>query len=105
MAWSSPLDVADYSRLQTPDCKVAKNAISKAAKALRGLFENNEERIDLLVRHGLLHDKNTKSVTKELQKNVGEDPKLFWVLVREISTFEDGAEAVKKLQGMRTSSH
>ena len=94
------VDVKDYSGLQAPDGKVAKNAVEKAAKFLRALLTNNEERISLLVQHGLLQDGNTTSLTKQLRENIGKKPSLFWVLVRDISQFDDGAEAVKRLQGM-----
>ena len=99
MASCSPHNVEDYSQFLVPDGKTAKNAIAKAAKAIRELFSNNEERLDVLVLHGLLRDKNTKSLAKELQEKVVQDPRMFWVLVREISKFEDGAEAVRKLRG------
>lgn len=99
MALCSSPNVEDYSRFLLPDGKTAKNAIAKAAKAIRELFSNNEERLDVLIRHGLLRDKNTKNLAKQLQENVVQDPSIFWVLVREISKFEDGAEAVMKLRG------
>ena len=95
-----PVDVKDYGRLQAPDGKVAKNAVEKAAKFLRTLLTNNEKRISILVEHGLLQEGGTTSLTKQLRENIGKKPSLFWVLVREISQFEDGAEAVKRLQGM-----
>lgn len=79
---------------------MAKNAVEKAAKFLRALLTNNEKRISILVQHDLLQEDNTTSLTKQLRENIGKKPSLFWVLLREISQFEDGAEAVKRLQGM-----
>ena len=88
-----------YSGLRDPDPKVAKNAIAKAAKSLRNLLENDEEKLDVLFRHNLLRDKNTKSVAKQLQETIGQEPASFWVLLREIKKFADGAEAAGKLEG------
>jgi predicted metallo-beta-lactamase superfamily hydrolase len=96
---SSPSDKKCYSGLKAPDAKVAKNAIAKAAKALRTLLANDEEKLEILIQHGLLRDKNAKSVTKELQETVVQEPASFWVLLREIEKFADGAEAAKKLEG------
>lgn len=96
---SPPPDKKCYSGLKAPDAKVAKNAIAKAAKSLRALLANDEEKLDVLIQHGLLRDKNAKSVTKELQETVMQEPALFWVLLREIEKFADGAEAAKKLEG------
>ncbi len=101
MAASSPPGNERYSDLKAPDAKVAKNAIAKAAKALRTLLANDEKKLDILVKHRLLRDKNTKSVTKELQETILQEPALFWVLLREIENFADGAEAARKLEGMR----
>ena len=99
MAESSPADKKCYSGLKAPDAKVAKNAIAKAAKSLRTLLANDEEKLDVLIQHGLLRDKTTKSLTKELQETVVNEPALFWVLLREIENFADGAEAARKLEG------
>ena len=88
-----------YSGLRAPDPKVAKNAVSKAAKSLRNLLEEDEGKLDVLVQHKLLRDKNPKSVSKELQETVLQEPALFWVLLREIENFTDGTEAAKKLAG------
>lgn len=99
MAASSPADKKSYSGLKAPDAKVARNAIAKAAKSLRTLLANDEEKLDVLLRHGLLRDKNTKSLTKELQETIVHEPALFWVLLREVDKFADGAEAARKLEG------
>lgn len=99
MAASSPPDKKCYIGLKAPDAKVAKNAIAKAAKSLRALLANDEEKLEILIQHGLIRDKNAKSVTKELQETVMQEPALFWVLLREIEKFADGAEATKKLEG------
>ena len=98
MAASSPTS-SKYSGLKEPDGKTAKNAIAKAAKSLRALLANDGEKLDVLVRQGLLCDKNTKSFTKELQETVVREPALFWVLLREVENFADGAEAAAKLEG------
>ena len=100
MASASPPEVESYNGLEIPDGKTAKNAIAKAAKALRGLFTDQQERIDVLVQKGLLRHKNFESLTKELQLNVENNPALFWVLLGEISRLKDGAEAKRKLEGM-----
>ena len=88
-----------YCGLRAPDPKVAKNAVSKAAKSLRNLLEKDEDKLDVLVQYKLLRDKNPKSISKELQETVMQEPALFWVLLREIENFADGAEAAKKLAG------
>ena len=94
MAASSP-----YSRLKAPDARVAKNAIAKAVKSLYILLASDEGKLDILVQHGLLRDKNTKNITKELQETIVHKPALFWVLLREIENFADGAEAARILEG------
>lgn len=99
MASYSPPNLDSCSRLQAPDSKKAKKAIANAAKALRLLLTKNDERVEVLIRRGLVRDRNTKSLIKELQENVGRDPALFWVLLREVSKFQDGAEAAQKLEG------
>ena len=88
-----------YSGLKAPDAKMAKNAIAKAAKCLRILLENDEEKQKVLFQHGLLRDKDAESLSKELQKNIMQDPAMFWVLLREIVKFPDGIEAARKLEG------
>ena len=97
---SSPL-LRSYSGIKAPDAKVAKNAIAKAAKSLRSLLENDEEKRKVLFQHGLLRDKDPKSLSKELQETIVQDPALFWVLLRETESFADGAgaEAARKLEG------
>lgn len=104
MAASSPSDKKCYSGLKVPDAKVAKNAIAKAAKSLRTLLASDKEKLDVLVQHGLLRDKNAKSITKELQETIVHEPALFWVLLREIENFADGAEAARKLEGTLCST-
>lgn len=104
MAASSPSDKKCYSGLKVPDAKVAKNAIAKAAKSLRTLLASDKEKLDVLVQHGLLRDKNAKSITKELQETIVHEPALFWVLLREIEKFADGAEAARKLEGTLCST-
>ena len=99
MALASPRKLERYNGLEIPDGKTAKNAIAKAAKALRGLFTGQQERIDVLVQKGLLRHKNFESLIKELQLNVERQPSLFWVLLDEISKHGDGTDATRKLEG------
>ena len=105
MASHCPPDVERYSKLLAPDAKRAKSAVAKAAKSLRVLLTDKEERLAVLVEHGLLRDKNVESLTKELQDSVERSPALFWVLLREISVMEDGSEAAAKLEGMLHHDH
>ena len=101
MAASSQPSKKCYNGLKPPDAKVAKNALAKAAKSLKNLLDTDgEEKRDVLVQHGLLRDKNPESVTKELQKTIVQEPALFWVLLRDIENFADGAEAARKLEGI-----
>ena len=104
MAVSSPSDKKCYSGLKAPDAKMAKYAITKSAKSLHNLLASDEEKLDILVQHGLLRDKNAKSITKELQETIMHEPALFWVLLREIESFADGAEAARKLKGILCST-
>ena len=99
MAAYSPPDGELDSQRQAPDGKAAKKAIARAGKALRALLTNHEDRIEALVRQGLLKDKNTKDVVKELQEIVGNNPRLLDVLHSEISSFPEGTEAALRLQG------
>lgn len=97
-AYSPPGGELD-SRQQAPDSKAVKKTIARAGKALRALLTNHEDRLEALVRQGLLKDKNTKDVVKDLQENVGKNPSLLNVLLREISCFPEGTEAAVRLQG------
>lgn len=83
---------------QAPDAKAAKKAIARAGRALRALLTNYEDRIEALVRQGLLKDKNTKDVVKDLQEIVGKNPRLLDVLLREVSRFPNGTEVAARLQ-------
>ena len=98
MACQSQPDVERYNKLLAPDVKTAKNAIAKAAKSLRLLLTDNDARLGALVEHGLMRDKNPKSVSKELQDNVDKNPALFWTLIREIRLMDGGSEAAAKLE-------
>ena len=100
MASQSPPDVERYSKLLAPDVKTTKNAIAKAARSLRLLLAGNDARLSVLVQHGLLRDKNPKSLSRELQDNMDKNPALFWTLVREIGLMEGGSEAAAKLEGI-----
>lgn len=100
MAASSQPSKKCYDGLKAPDAKLARKALAKAAKSLNALLGSDEEKLDVLVRHGLLRDKNiSKSVNKELQETIVQDPNLFWVLLREIENFAEGADVAKKLEG------
>ena len=81
------------------NAKWAKKAISRVARVLRGLL-TNRERVDVLIQHGLLEQKDTEDVIKVLQTKIGERPNLFAVLFRQLENFSDGADVVKRLQGI-----
>ena len=100
--------MAAYSPLsceppQAFDGKIAKKAVAKAARALKALLTNQDEKLEVLVQNGLLQRKDTTNIIKELQEKVGQDPNLFWVLLREIRAFPNGAEAASRLQGKRNT--
>ena len=99
MAESSKSSKKCYNGLKAPDAKVARKALARAAKSLNTLLANDEEKRDVLVQYGLLRDKSIVSVNKELQDTIVQDPSLFWVLLREIEKFDEGADAAKKLEG------
>lgn len=77
----------------------AKKAIAKVGGEVRKLLES-DERKEVLVKRGLLEQKDVKDVVKGLQQKIEESPSLFGVLLRELSNFPDGADVVKKLQGI-----
>lgn len=104
MASYSPPNLDCCSQTQAPDSKKAMKAIANAAKALRILLTDNNERLEVLIQQGLLRSKNTKTLIKDLQENIGQDPALYWVLVREVENFKDGRDAAQKLRGTRASS-
>lgn len=84
---------------QSIDSKTAIKAIAKSAKFLRGILTDQDERMEMLVQHGLLEHKYTDDVIKSLQSTVGRRPSLLFVLIREISRIPGGEEAVKRLRG------
>lgn len=102
MAAYSPLS-CELHRPQAFDGKIAKKAVAKAARALKALLMDQDEKLEVLVKNGLLQKKDTTNIIRELQEKVGQDPTLFGVLLREISAFPDGEEAASKLQGKRNS--
>lgn len=80
-----------------PDGQTARRAIAKAAKDLEALL-NTEDRISVLVQHGLLEDPNTKDTVKDLKTRVKQSPSLFGVLVRQVATFPGGSSVAEKLR-------
>ena len=81
----------------------AMKAIARVGRVLHELLEpeQNCEKVDLFIQHGLLKQEDLKDVVKGLQQRIAEDPSLFGVLLHELSSFssDEADVVVKKLQG------
>ena len=102
MAAYSPPDVElnnSQPQVDLVDVTWAKKAIGRVARVLRGLL-TDRKKVDALVQHGLLEQKDMEDVVKGLQKKIGGRPSLFRVLLRELKNFSDGADVAKRLQGI-----